>query len=83
MPVRADVKQRQKTLGDHPGVLVHQQDRADADQQNKDAFGKFYGSHQPQEASLRGTEDGFRYRRRHAAALATLRISRSPQRGCS
>jgi hypothetical protein len=45
MPVRADVKQRQKTLGDHPGVLVHQQYRAYADQQNKDAFRKFYGSY--------------------------------------
>jgi hypothetical protein len=45
MPVRADVKQRQKTLGDYPGVLVHQQHRAYADQQNKDAFRKFYGSH--------------------------------------
>jgi hypothetical protein len=52
MPVGADVKQRQQALGDHPSVLVHQQNGAQANQQNKDAFEKFEGSHDLQQMSL-------------------------------
>jgi len=78
VPVGADVQQRQHTLGDHPRILVHQEDRAQANQQNKDAFGEFEESNQPQQTPLRWTETDFRCRRGHAAALVILRVPRPP-----
>jgi hypothetical protein len=73
------VQKSQQALGNHPGILVHQQDRAEADQQNKNAFDEFEGSDQPQNTPLRRMHTGFRCRRGHATALGIFRISRPPQ----
>ena len=67
VPVGADVQQGQQTLGNHPGILVHEQNSAQADQQNKDALGEFEGSNHPQQISLGAVQVDFRCRREHAA----------------